>query len=489
MSLSTPKEVCYNEDFYRNALKEFIRTTSTQILDLHLADPMSHYIRTTSLQKDVKYWALQNPLGNRVFLDTMMLFVSQYMQKAHFYQQRNNFEQKKILEAAQWSEDKCEQEWTSVFSHIDQKYKELGFSQKFYAHEWTHSSIEEHAIIWTKLLEEWQFYLDQNLQKQKETYIETNQTRQNQILLNNLTATQEYVKKKNLSNEDVFQTLALMGGRWTTVEFERLHQITRLQYKYPILIDIADRMGRKEDPNGKRRVQSTYGQQNLGRSKAKNDITGIGTSRDLESLLPSEVACFADSDLYDVFLKKYVTGQLQTFDHKSHILHTARSLRTQAANTQGPVIICTDMSGSMNGEPSRIALSLTMRLAEMCEQQDRSCFLIAFDTYAQPIDIRKNRTQLLQFFTAKSTGDTDAQRMIDLTEKTLQSNHQYFGADILWISDFRIPIPPDSSLQKINLLQNNGSRFYGLQIGIAENRWTPYFDKIYHIEDVNASLY
>lgn len=488
MSLSNPKGVCYNEDFYRNALKEFIRTTSTPALDLHLADPMSHYIRTASLQKDVKYWALHNSLGNRVFLDTMMLFVSQYMQKTHFYRQRNNFEQKKIIDATQWSEDKYEAEWTSVLSHIDQKYKNLGFSLNFYEHEWTHSSIEEHAIIWIKLLEEWQFYLDQNLQKQKEAYIQTNQARQNQILLNNLTATQEFFKK-NLSNEDIFQTLALMGGRWTTIEFERLHQITRLQYKYPILIDIADHIGRKEDPNGKRQVQSTHGQQNLGRSKAKNDIIGIGSGRDFESLLPSEVACFADTDLHDIFLKKYVTGQLQTFDHKSHILHTARNLHTQAAKTQGPVIICTDMSGSMNGEPSRIALSLTMRLAEMCEQQERSCFLIAFDTYARPIDIRQNRAQLLQFFTSKSTGDTDAQRMIELTEETLQSNHQYFGADILWISDFRIPIPPVSSLQKINLLQNNGSRFYGLQIGIAENRWTPYFDKIYRIEDVNTSLY
>lgn len=489
MSTSFSKEVCYNEDFYRNALKEFIRTTSTRILDLHLADPMSHYIRTTSLQKDIKYYALHNQLGNRVYLDTMMLFVSQYIQKTHFYQQRNNFEQKKIIEATQWSEDKYEREWISVLSHLDQKYREFGFSQKFYEHEWIHSPIEEHSIIWIKLLEEWQSYLNQNLKKQKETYILTNQTRHNLILLNNLTATQEYVRKKNLSNEDVFQTLTLMGGRWTSTEFERLHQITRLQYKYPILIKIADRIGRKEDPNGRRRVQSAYGQQNLGRSKAKNDITGIGTGKDFDSLLPSEVACFADSDLYDVFLKKYVTGQLQTFDHKSHILHSARSLHTHAANTQGPVIICTDISGSMNGEPSRIALSLTMRLTEMCEQKDRPCFLIAFDTYAQPIDIRKNRAQLLQFFTAKSTGDTDAQRMIDLIQNTLQSNNPYFGADILWITDFRIPIPPDCSLQKIELLQDKGSRFYGLQIGMAENRWIPYFDKMYHIEDVNFSIY
>ena len=359
---------------------------------------------------------------------------------------------------------------------------------RFYEKEWNPSMPAQQEALWSSLLRDWQHHLNLSLQLQKESYLQMQQARQRQILLHNLTATQDYVEQKSLSSEDVFQTLALMGGRWTTVEFERLLRITQLQYKYPVLLEIAGKMGRAAHPDGNHQVSSVSGQHTLARSQAKNDIVGIGIGRDLESILPSEMACFLDPDLQDVFLRKFVTGRLQTFDHKSHILRSARSLRTQSAATRGPVIVCMDTSGSMMGEPSQIALSLMMRLAEMCEQEDRECFLITFSVYAQPIDVHRHRSRLMQYFTQTSSGNTDAQRMIDLLNETLQKNYRYMGADVLWISDFRIPFPPAEQFQILERLRESGTRFYGLQIGIAENHWLPYFDEMYHLEDVKLAI-
>ena len=478
----------YDEDFYEKAINEFIRTTGCTLLQLHTQDPMSAYIISTTQNPEIRFRALQNKLGNRVYTDTLLLFVSQYLQKINFYKQRCRFEEEQIRDAQQWSIEKLEKEWKEIVNKIELKYGGQGFSSKFYLHEWAHTPLANHAALWSNLLGEWQHHLNLGLQLQKQNYLQLHQAQQNQILLNNLTATQTYVEKKNLSSEDVFQTLALMGGRWTTVEFDRLLRITLLQHKYPLLIDIAQRMGRIPDPNGSRHMQAVSGMNALMRSSSPNDITGIGIGRDLDSLLPTEMAFFADSELYDVFLKKYVTGRLQTFDHKSRMLHTARSLRTQTASIKGPIIVCMDTSGSMMGEPSQIALSLMMRLTEMCMNQDRECFLITFSVLAQPIDVRRNRAQLMQYFTRPSTGNTDAKRMIEQMHEVLEKDQQYAGADILWISDFRIPLPPPEYFQLLERLKQAGTRLYGLQIGIAENHWLPYFDHIYQLEEVKMAI-
>ena len=55
------------------------------------------------------------------------------------------------------------------------------------------------------------------------------------------------------------------------------------------------------------------------------------------------------------------------------------------------------------------------------------------------------------------------------------------GADVLWVTDFRIPLPPKNDLYQMQEVRKRGTCFYGLQIGIAENRWLPYFDEMYQI--------
>lgn len=484
--ISSPGFSSYQADFYLHAITEFVRTACASALDLHTQDPMSRYIRSTMKNPEIRSLALSGPLGNRVYTDTLMLFVSQYLQKIKFHEQRTKHEQEQIKEAAFWSEEKRKQEWDTVLQRLQSKYEAQGFRAHFYQQERTATTAPD--ALWNSLLREWQSHKDYALLLQKEHYLQTNQNRQNQILLQNLSATLEYVQQKQLSSEDVFQTLALMGGRWNSVEFERLLRITHLQRKYPILIQISQKMGRTADPDGNLRLKSAMGQRTLTHSQSKNDITGIGTGRDLDSLLPLEMACFGDTELHDIFLKKYASGRLQTFDHKSQILKSARSLRSQSARRNGPMVICADTSGSMMGEPHQITLSLLMRLSELCAQQDRACFLITFSILAQPIDIRIHRDKLMQFFTCQATGNTDARRMIDALNDVLQKRAEFTTADVLWISDFRIPFPPHSSLQILEQLRQTGVCFYGLQIGIAENHWTSFFDRIYQLEEVKLSI-
>ena len=114
----------------------------------------------------------------------------------------------------------------------------------------------------------------------------------------------------------------------------------------------------------------------------------------------------------------------------------------------------------------------------------QTLFLNRLFSSCAPIDVLTDRTQLLQFFNRKASGSTDAHHMMNTMFQLLKSNAQYAGADVLWVTDFRIPLPEREYFIEMERLQQDGTRFYGLQLGIAENRWASHFDELFKIEDV-----
>ena len=146
------------------------------------------------------------------------------------------------------------------------------------------------------------------------------------------------------------------------------------------------------------------------------------------------------------------------------------------------MIVCLDTSGSMVGKPEKVAHSILVKLLEIADKQHRNCFLIAFSVSINPIDMRKDRARLLEFFSRTACGDTDATQMIKGMFRLLESGKEYMNADVLWISDFKIPLSSTALTRKIQEYKKEGTHFYGLQIGIAENEWMPFFDRIYKIE-------
>ena len=178
---------------------------------------------------------------------------------------------------------------------------------------------------------------------------------------------------------------------------------------------------------------------------------------------------------------KYFTQKLQTFRYKSEIMQPSRRLEAKPAVLKGPMIVCLDTSGSMTGKPERMANSLLIKLIEIAELQNRECFLITFSVSTKTIDIRRDRLKLMEFFSHPFTGDTDATQMLKDTFRMLDEN-RYMNADVLLISDYRIPKCKPELLKQMSVHREKGTLFYGLQIGIAPNEWTENFDHIYRIE-------
>ena len=476
----------YDKLFYQKRLYDFIDTFSTNSLSQHLEDPMSAYLKTAMDDISIQHLVKECKAGPRVFVDTLMDFVSQYLQKTHYYQQRWGAEEREIKAAKDWSEEKIRCSWRQLLEEIEQKYGKQGFSKRFYAQQFEQAEAEEG--LWLNLLQEWQKHFDNRLNLQKQQFIQDRGKVQLQLLVNNLKGASQHIIAKSITENAFNQTWALMGGHWNTLVFERLYHTTLLQQRHPVLKTIAERMGRKADKNGTQRIATTSGCCEKMEHHSKSDIAGISMGKNLSALLPSEMALFMDESTEDIFFHKYVSNRLQIFEHQSKMLHAARSLQTHSAESRGPIVVCVDTSGSMSGEPSQIAFSLMMQLSEMSEKECRPCYLIAFSVHARAIDVLFDRTQLLQFFTRPVQGDTDARSMLDNLFELLRSNTRYSHADILWVTDFRIPIPPISYLQRMEQLRQSGTRFYGLQIGRAENRWLKYFDEIFSITEVHTAV-
>lgn len=316
----------------------------------------------------------------------------------------------------------------------------------------------------------------------EQDYITDRQPKAQALLDKCLETVPQWLAEHQCSDDEFSQSWALMGGVWNVVEFERIRNIVRVQYSYPQVLQVAKVLGRQADDEGPARVPLGMGNRQRVEHSTPSDIEGVGVGNDLSALLPLEMAQMADSDLDSLFAYKFATRRLQTFNYKSQIMHPSHKLRLHRARQKGPMVVCLDTSASMQGVPTEVAHSLVVKLLQLALQQDRDLLLIPFAVHARPFDVRKNRTRLLDFFRKDAEGDTDATAMLQLTFQTLCSRPEYGCADVLLVSDFQIPMPPVDLLKELQLLREQGTRFYGLQIGeTRDSQWPAYFDRIWHL--------
>ena len=205
------------------------------------------------------------------------------------------------------------------------------------------------------------------------------------------------------------------------------------------------------------------------------------------------------------------------------------------------MIVCLDTSASMYGTPERISSTLIALLEETAEELERDCFLIDFSVSTRAIDLmEKRKAQRLRklglnvsaedFSLANSADSTDsstasgnssfsdsgshsgfastgrsvrrqpstthlpfigggtsAKKMMKQMFELLDNDGlHYVNADVLWITDFLIPDPPQSMLARFKEYRDTGTRFYGIRIVRDDdkepNTWKNYFNQIYTIK-------
>ena len=220
---------------------------------------------------------------------------------------------------------------------------------------------------------------------------------------------------------------------------------------------------------------------------SKEEIVGIKLGKDIEYVIPEELALLSDEDTSILFDLKYIEGRLLCFDMEgiqNNLLEIEeeQTILSFEEEKLGPIIICVDTSGSMSGSPEIIAKAVSLYLATRAKNQNRDCYLINFSKGIETINLTDNMglKELLYFLSKSFYGGTDVEpaliHAVDILKK-----ENYKKSDILVISDFIMGNLSDNLIKNIKEIKKSHNRLYSLAIGnlfknqrnreIFDNEW------------------
>ena len=141
-------------------------------------------------------------------------------------------------------------------------------------------------------LEEWNYQIKLKLAEGQRQFLAERAATHAKLLHTNLQGVSDYVTSHHIQTADFLQVWALMGGRWNTLEFERLYRVALLQRKHSELVKVVERMGRTTQTDGVQYLTVASGVEEKLNSAAKSDIEGITIGQSFNALLPIELAQF-----------------------------------------------------------------------------------------------------------------------------------------------------------------------------------------------------
>lgn len=248
-----------------------------------------------------------------------------------------------------------------------------------------------------------------------------------------------------------------------------------------VLMDICDILGKskqEETETYKEKITELVSYsytQTMPTKRYKEEISGVKLGNDLENLLPQEFALLNDPDLEIFFDLKFVENRLFCFEKHGYISYAQEKWREiekeiekerskEVDEQKGPIIICVDTSGSMNGQPEIVAKALTLMLTARARKEKRACFLINVSYCLDTMNLSGYKAiKLLNNFLEMSFGGgTDVDVSIREGLKQMDQNN-YRKADLIAISDGGFYMDMDMQ-NKIKQKRKEENKFYLLDV-------------------------
>lgn len=473
---------------YIDRLEGFLRTGVFDATDFE-DDALGTYLSNICSTPLVRIQVLQSDIQADIFRNVMLRFIYSVADRQKVNQMMTHSDMHHIGESLVWSNAKKHDGWQALLKMAEERFNQYGFDSHFYQQQMQNPQKVENKELWQKMYLDMRSAIMAGLHQKTQDVIQRQDEQLQKQLKNYLGNIPDYLEKHHVEKEEFQQAWGMMNGLWNEQEFERLLRVVRIQAEYPEIAHIAGRMGRTTSDDGAEWMSLSQGQTQQIEHSTHSDILGVTQGNDLGGLLPLEMAMLMDNDTENLFYRKYFARRLQVFRFKSEVVKPARHLDVKPVVRRGPMIVCVDTSGSMIGKPEKISHSALIKLLDICRRQRRSCFIITFSVSAKPIDVTHEPHKVLNMFSHSNTGDTNATQMMQKTFELLESDARFVNADVMWITDFRIPPVADKLIQHWHKLHSEGTRFYGLQIGMADHNWHQHFDEIARIGYVPGRNY
>ena len=371
--------------------------------------------------------------------------------------------------------------------------------------------VQEEQIICRKLLlQQWRKLVDEQFVKWEIEAIQ----KFRQKLLNRL---KEWLKNVQLL-ADTLNDLSiepgllfdLSKGNLSLSNIEQLKRWAEYISKDKGVKELCDMLGRL------RRAEKTRRQELVKNTltvteyvpdiNSKEEIIGVYLGKDIEHAIPQEIALLSDDETSILFDMKFVEDRLMCFEMEglkasSYEVEEERLVEVEEKEKLGPMIICVDTSGSMQGSPETIAKAVTLFMATRSVSQKRDCLLINFSTSIETLDLSGNIgiAKAIEFLQRSFHGGTDASPAFEYALE-MMSKEKYKQSDLLIISDFIMDSLSESLHKKISTTKRDKNRFYSLSIGdlflskklheIFDNEWVynPNTSSISSIQNIGKEI-
>lgn len=242
-------------------------------------------------------------------------------------------------------------------------------------------------------------------------------------------------------------------GRGSGPERERLIDNSYLEKIPPTLVALAKKIGRSGSNNSI--ATGSFP------SATKCDIAGVSVGDDLGSVLPVELALLSERSTQNLFFKNYVTKKLQVF---SSVSKGEKGKRRD----DGPIIVCLDTSGSMEGTPILIAKAITIAVCIIAQRKKREVLVVKYSDHHylyKLTNMHKQRKELLQYLSSCSMGGNNEEWLFSwLLNEVIPNEPNFQSADLLCVSDFGWGSISQEVIDRINEEKKKDVRIYGLNI-------------------------
>ncbi len=321
-------------------------------------------------------------------------------------------------------------------------------------------AIDDLQQRWQDIANQWQ-----QLSRLEQEIAHKNKQRENTT---GLTRTQQSTAIKKLPGRGWDLSTGLLSSQgWRDII--RYRQRIKEQ---PELIHFINALGREEEIAGdanfsavnrraETQILSNAQGQNQRHKKVPRktlEMDGIERGDDINRMLPSETVLLCHPTLKTLWHARRAERLLLLYQHRGKhslgeknkgALMKRGSLNSQAQRDKsslgrGPIIVCLDTSGSMQGEPEHIAKAATLEALTVAHREQRACYLVSFSGRTQAtlheLDLcQGGLIELLKCLQYSFHGGTDITHALHLAlEKCVEKNWK--KADILLVSDGRFPV-------------------------------------------------
>jgi uncharacterized protein with von Willebrand factor type A (vWA) domain len=146
----------------------------------------------------------------------------------------------------------------------------------------------------------------------------------------------------------------------------------------------------------------------------------------------------------------------------------------------GPVILCIDTSGSMQGLPEEVAKCLSLSVILRALGEKRPVYLISFGTDIETTVFNPDNfsiQELMEFMSMSFNKGTDAGPALTESVRMLK-DEKFKDADVVMVSDFIMGHLNNDLVRKIEVAKKADTRFLALVVNSSTtNVGIPHFDK------------